>query len=291
MISAVVVYHSDLERLTATVASLRHQVDELIVIDVSPSGGAAGLPASDTVVLSRPANEGYGWACNIGITESNGDVVLISNADILYEDGAIAALARAARSGGLCAPLQTTHRDSRLPEDTAESLQLGISIAASANRWLGLGRRRFAARRSELLTDLPELLAVPTTMTLSGASLMASRATWDEVGGFDERFFLYQEDADLTVRCHELGVPVHLVAPALTFHESGSSRGGFDRAVLRWAMTSELSAWRAHHLPRPVLWLIQRVGLLIRAAHEAARGNRRHAHEWMRLVRTQASTP
>jgi Predicted glycosyltransferases len=107
MISAVVVFHSDLERLAESVESLRGQAQEIVVIDVSPLSETLGLPAQpDVTYHHRPANLGYGWACNIGIAASANDVVLISNPDVVYSQDALARLAEVATRGHLCGPVQ-----------------------------------------------------------------------------------------------------------------------------------------------------------------------------------------
>ena len=46
-------------------------------------------------------------------------------------------------------------------------------------------------------------------MWLTGACLMISRELWDRLGGFDDRYFLYWEDVDLSWRCEEAGGRLH----------------------------------------------------------------------------------
>lgn len=290
MISAVVVFHSDLPRLEATVETLRGQVDELIVVDVSPRGEAIAEVPLGSQVVDGVQNRGYGWACNRGIAASRGDEVLVSNPDVLYEENSVAALARVAAGGGLVAPLQSVHRGSRRPEHTFDSLQMGISVRASSNRWLGIGRRRFVAERTALLTTPPPVLPVPASMTLGGASLMAARATWERVGGFDERFFLYQEDADLSVRCREARIPVQIATDALVFHESGSARAGLDRTIVSRSVASERSAWRSHRLPVALLVVIQEAGMIGRAARNLLTGRTDHARAWLSIARRPIGT-
>lgn len=284
MISSVVVFHSDLARLRTTLTSLRHQSDETIVVDVSSQGEALTDSSLGVEVLDGAENRGYGWACNLGIAAAHGDLVLISNSDVVYADGSLAALARTGASGGLVAPLQTTRRGSRAASHTVETLQMGISVSASLNRWWGIGRRRFVKRRSALLAHPPAELWVPPDMTLSGASLLADRANWERVAGFDERFFLYQEDADLSVRCRLVGVLPVVATEALAFHDSGSARAGLSQQITMWAVASERSAWRAHHLPVALLVGVQLVGMVVRAAGCALSGRGSDAHTWWRTA-------
>ncbi len=288
MISAVVVFHSDLARLKMALESLTGQADEILVIDVSPSSGTRGLPPQPQVTyLPKPENLGYGWACNLGIKESTHDLVLISNPDVVYEDEALSQLAESARLGHLCGPVQLRGQSQDHGSDAAESLQLGISRAASLSRWLGIGRRGFDNRRRALLLDHDSAITVtPTDITLSGAALMATRETWERLGGFDERFFLYQEDADLCVRAHEMGIPVSLVRGARMAHWSGTARRDFDIAVVRWAMRSERQAWQAHDLPVAWLKLIQLLGVSARVMASLAHRRFRETAGWARTLGT-----
>jgi GT2 family glycosyltransferase len=67
---------------------------------------------------------------------------------------------------------------------------------------------------------------------LSGACMLARRDVLQQVKGFDERYFLYWEDADLCRRMRALGYQVRYVPAATAIHRVGhSSRGGRAAAV------------------------------------------------------------
>lgn len=53
----------------------------------------------------------------------------------------------------------------------------------------------------------------------SGCCLLLSRAVWDRIGGFDERFFLYMEDIDLSWRARHAGLGVRIAPRALFMHD------------------------------------------------------------------------
>ncbi|WP_433803708.1 glycosyltransferase [Actinomycetospora sp. CA-084318] len=277
-------FYSGAERLRTTLDSLRPQVDELTVVDVGPTGEVSRWSPPGVVVIDGSANRGYGWACNLGIAAARGDFVLISNPDVVYEADSVDAMVDVAAREALVAPRQTSRRDSRSATDAFECLQLGISPSASTIRWLNVGRRRFDRRRTAVLRRPDTMLTVPLDMTLSGASLMASRATWERVGGFDERFFLYQEDADLSLRTRSAGVDLVVANEARVFHETGSSRAGLDLTILSWAMASERIAWRSRGLPTGLLTAIQVLGLTARALRELCSGNMRAAMVWWRCA-------
>ena len=58
---------------------------------------------------------------------------------------------------------------------------------------------------------------------LSGCAIFTKRSTWEKLGGFDERFFLYVEDVDLGRRAAQLDVPVEYVPWVDVIHETGGS--------------------------------------------------------------------
>lgn len=287
LLSAVVVYHSNERALTATMASLTSQCDEVLVVDVSVAQSAPAVVDDSKVrVLPAAANRGYGWACNLGIAAASGDVILVSNSDITFEPGAVRALAEVvANVSGIAAPLQFPHEIGAVRNAT-ESLQLGISLRDALDRWLGLGRRATTARKAAVLTDADrsQTVRVPDALTLSGAALAATRAAWEAVGGFDEAFFLYQEDADLTMRFRQAGLTAWLVGAAQAVHTGGTNSRGLDEFTGRVALGSEQIAWRKHGLRVPLLKVIQTVGLSMRFLRSLVFVDMVSARVWWRLA-------
>lgn len=70
------------------------------------------------------------------------------------------------------------------------------------------------------------LSVLPTDVWFMGAALLLRGDCLREIGGFDERFFAYLEDADLCLRCQRAGWDVRYVADARCAHVGGSSSGG-----------------------------------------------------------------
>ncbi|SDF65195.1 hypothetical protein SAMN05660662_2922 [Blastococcus aurantiacus] len=67
---------------------------------------------------------------------------------------------------------------------------------------------------------------------LSGGALMISRHAWARLGGFDERYFMYAEDADLCARACREGFKPLYVASAVVEHEVGASSSAGGKLVL-----------------------------------------------------------
>lgn len=110
--------------------------------------------------------------------------------------------------------------------------------------------------------------APPGVPWLTGACLCFRLDAWQELGGFDERFFLYWEDVELSYRWVRSGGALELVDEATCVHQVGGTQGGgraksrayyyyncrnrllfaathLDRrGRLRWAVRAPAYAWR-----------------------------------------------
>ncbi len=72
----------------------------------------------------------------------------------------------------------------------------------------------------------------------TGCCLLLRPSTWQKLGGFDEAYFLYYEDADLSMRIQRvLRKSLRLVSSALLYHQNAGSSGGSGSAVHRYYQT------------------------------------------------------
>ena len=87
---------------------------------------------------------------------------------------------------------------------------------------------------------------------LSGACMLARRDALEEVGGFDERYFLYWEDADLCRRLRARGYHVRYVPEATAVHEVGHSSRRAKAASIRAFHASAYLYYTTHVAPAPL---------------------------------------
>jgi len=138
-------------------------------------------------------NVGYGRAANRALRDGEAELVCVSNADVLPEAGALAALAavaRAERRTGMVGPVfggDTNRYHAALP---GPGTMLARILAGS-----------FGERRQ----PTPGPGAVAEVGQPSGACFLLRREAWEELGGFDEGFFLWYEDVDLAKRLRDAG--------------------------------------------------------------------------------------
>jgi N-acetylglucosaminyl-diphospho-decaprenol L-rhamnosyltransferase len=232
-LSAIIVCYRTAAELAAAIASLRAQREppsEIIVID---NGAADGDPVPDgsqlkDVVVIRPSsNVGYGAACNLGVTSATGDELLLLNADVVLTADAIEKMrSRLARglSAGVVGP----------------RILAGESLQPSARAFPRL-RTGLLGRRSPLTRLLARLGAPPAEFRrsygpagqvdwVSGACMLVRREAFEDIGGFDESYWLYWEDADLCRRLADCGWRIYH-EPASVVHHATAASGINDRTI------------------------------------------------------------
>ncbi len=217
----VIVHFGSVSPTWATVASVLDDpstVDRrVVVVDNAGELDSAAAPTGVTVVSSGD-NPGYGAALNRGVTrlEKGGGCLgyVCLNNDVLMEPGFLDA-ARDALEAGAGAAGGPIYQDA----DHTEIWYAGGKI----NFALGIVRHHRtaeAARRPRRVSFIPA-----TAIAVHGAA-------WRMIGGFDERFFLYNEDVDLCLRLRRAGWELRFVPGMETVHLLGAATGSSGQSPL-----------------------------------------------------------
>jgi GT2 family glycosyltransferase len=137
-----------------------------------------------------------------------------------------------------------------------------------------------SARADEPTAALPPAL-VPTDW-LSGCCMLMTRAALERAGLLDERFFLYWEDADWSLRVRAAGFSTAVVPAARIYHKISVSAGGNDSPRKAYhKIRSHLAFARVHtpHLvPRLLRGLIRDIGWLLLKSRQPDRLRRARAY-------------
>lgn len=104
---------------------------------------------------------------------------------------------------------------------------------------------------------------------LTGASLLLRRAALEQVGLFDDGFFLYWEDTDLGFRLRRRGWRLGVAAESVVLHKEGASSGD-RRRVDRHSTASGIRFLRKH---APIPWISVPMFLAARIANRLVRGD------------------
>ena len=233
--SIIVVTYNSSSYIGACLAPLLGMLDvELLVVDNDSKDGTAAqvqreFPNIRLIALQE--NVGFGHACNIGVAASSGSFVLLLNPDAVAPAQAIRTVLefceqhpQAGIVGGSLVdpsglPLQSMGDMPSLPR-----LVLDKPMAWVAKHVGPRGLFRWVLGQCSAKFRLPHE-AEPVAW-VSGAFLCCRRSIWNEIGGFDEQFFLYYEDVDLCLRVSQAGWEVWHVPDAVVQHQSGASFGG-----------------------------------------------------------------
>ena len=199
------------ESLRECLHSIESQtLDGYEVVVVDNSGAKRVEPHDPRVkVISNDRNVGFGAAINQVIRESTGEYVATINDDAVAEPGWLEALVCAAASRadvGMCASLV------RLSGGGLDSAGMLIAGDGSGKqRGHGVPADGYARRANVLLP--------------SGSAALYKRAMLEDIGGFDETFFLYCEDIDLGLRGRWRGWECVFVPEARVEHRYSRSAG------------------------------------------------------------------
>jgi GT2 family glycosyltransferase len=225
-------------------------------------GTISDLPV---VVVALSDNRGFGAGCNAGWRRGDAPLVLFLNPDATIDEGSLRSLASVLDANervGLVGP-RILEADGSLAYSQRRFPRLRSTYA----RAFFLHRLfRQAAWADELVRDPAAYEGPSSPDWVSGACMLVRRSALEEVGGFDERFFLYCEDKDLCRRIREAGYDVRYEPAATARHHGGASA---PRAGLLPILARSRVAYARKHWSRPAAAL-ERLGVALNALTHAA---------------------
>ena len=213
-VSVIVVNWNGAKLLPGCLASLKAQTFkdvELIVVDNgSTDGSADGL--KDCVVIRLPKNRGFARGNNEGICAAHGEYIALLNNDARANRFWLGELVRAAekhpKAGMFASKVLTT---------SGKIDSAGCTVWPDGNG-MCRGRGEVGGNYAK-----QELVTFP-----SGCAAMYRRKMLDEIGIFDDRFFMYNEDTDLGVRGQRAGWKCIYVPTAIATHLYSQSSSAYS---------------------------------------------------------------
>jgi GT2 family glycosyltransferase len=99
----------------------------------------------------------------------------------------------------------------------------------------------------------------PSRLTwLSACSLLLTRETLERTGGFDEGFFMYWEDVDLSYRIRDAGLDLAVAEDAFVTHLGGATARHSPRSLIRF-FRKRTALWPLHVLVAAILSMVRRL--------------------------------
>ena len=238
----------------------------VVVIDNASADGStqhATLQDPRVELHVNQQNVGFARGVNQGLATVSTEYVLILNPDCYLMPGAVETLEGELARHPECtiAGPQILNDDGSVQGSARGDPTLFTGLFGRSTLFTRLfPRSRLARQNIRTDTDLVRRGESFSVDWVSGACFMARRETLAAVGGFDERYFLYWEDADLCRRLRNAGHTMRYVPTATVVHSGGvSSRGA--RALATQAFHKSAYTYYATHvarspIARAVAWVI-----------------------------------
>lgn len=215
-LAIVVVDYGSSALLAEHLVAVEHELPEALIVVVHNPTSAAECQAVEALVTERgwtavypTDNLGFGGGVNVGVIaaleSATTTMLMLLNPDASIGAEATALLVERARRDPLALVGPTVRRPDGRPWSSGHLL----SMHSGAMRSLG----------SAAPADDPG----PWMPWLSGACLVLSATLWRAVGGFDEDYFLYWEDVDLSKRVLDAGGSIVFLPEALALHDEGGT--------------------------------------------------------------------
>ena len=219
---------------------------ELIVVDNRSADGSAKLLAAEfpgIQLVVSDENRGFAAGCNAGERVATGNYLFFLNNDAVLVEDTPAILASVLETNpGVCACG---------PKLKSPDGQFEISFGndpSLAGEWrMRRMHRRLRDDRGEYSKILERRYDANRKVDwITGAALMVRREGFREAGGFDERFFMYFEDADLCRRMREMNYGILYVPSTPVLHVRGGSTDQNVRRVRSAYRESQIRYYRKH---------------------------------------------
>ena len=229
---------------------------EAIVVDnASDDGSRTSVEEFETStggvlpiqLIASECNLGFGAACNLAARKARGRYLLFVNPDAWIDEASLLRLVQALEADS---ELAVAAPRLRYPNGSPQFVWspptgvVGEAVQKLRNGFEG------AACNHELLPRL--LRPLLGAGWFSAACLLIRRDAFEAVGGFDEGYFLYFEDADLGLRIHRSGWRQRQIPGAEAWHVRGGATSGADLA--RGNGPGGLAATRPGALPPEIAW-------------------------------------
>jgi N-acetylglucosaminyl-diphospho-decaprenol L-rhamnosyltransferase len=250
-VAAVIVHYRTPDRLCYCLDALERQTracDDILVVDNSDAEDAIDIGSIDDRKwrLHRAStNLGFGAACDAGAAMTNSNYLLFLNADLVLSEDACEKLCAAVESGSQIAVVG--------PRIYGADGEIELSARSFPSLWTGiLGRSSLLTKMLVALNRAPSGVSAALACTgpvdwVSGACMLIRREAFEQVGGFDEGYWMYWEDADICRRLKDQGWGAMVCTDAQAQHSTGSS-GRSERTIR--AFHSSAARYYERHVAR-----------------------------------------
>ena len=189
---------------------------EIIVVE-NDSGDEFAGPLRDSALdfrlIETGANLGFTGGCNRGVAESTGEYVAFLNNDARPD------------SAWIRAAVATFERDQGVGAVASKVLDwdgVNVDFTEASITWYGMGYKPHAGQ-----PDTGEWTTERDVLFGTGAAMFIRATVFEELGGFDDRYFMFYDDVDLGWRLNLLGWTMRYQPASIAFHKHHASMKAF----------------------------------------------------------------
>ncbi|MGV0983520.1 MAG: glycosyltransferase family 2 protein [Limnohabitans sp.] len=251
-----------IDSLSGTIAQ------QIIVVDNASSDGSeqavADLPG--VALIRAPENLGFGKACNLGAKQASSEYLLFLNPDAAVYPGtlhkALAYMQDPANARvGICG-VQLVDESGHVARSCAR-FPSAMGFVAHA-----IGLDRLYPRLGHFMAEWPHDSTRQVDQVI-GAFFLVRRTLFEDLGGFDERFFVYFEEVDFSYRARQAGWRSVYLADVQAFHAGGGTSNQVKARRLFYSLRSRL-LYAAKHFSAAGAVLVLLATLLVEPLSRSA---------------------
>jgi GT2 family glycosyltransferase len=247
LISVVIPNYNGAAYLEACLNSLRAQTAgnfEIVVVDNGSRDLSVDVVRHCTpgaVLIRHAANLGFAGAVNSGVRASQGSWIAVLNNDTEVSPAWIAE----------CVAALTRHPDAAFLACRILDYRLRNRLYSAGDCFLRAG---IGYRRGMDLPDREEYRQEREVFAACGCAALYRKSVLEDLHGFDERFFAYLEDVDLSLRLQAAGHRGYYVPGAEVYHYGAATSGGEFSSLAVRLRTRNALLLLIKDLPAAVLW-------------------------------------
>ena len=259
--SIVIVNWNSGEQLRECIESIENfgmcgeKLTKVIIVDNCSTDRSAECVSSKIplVIFRNTINMGFGFACNQGASQCEDDYVLFLNPDTRLFAGS---LERALdfmekpenTKAGICG-IQLIDEDGHVARSCARFPSAGGFIAHA------LGIDRFIPTFSHFMAEWDHASTREVDQVI-GAFFLIRRVLFEKLLGFDEKFFVYFEEVDISYRAKQLGWSSVYLSEARAFHAGGGTSRKIKAKRLFYSLRSRILYSFKHFDPLSALFVL-----------------------------------
>lgn len=245
---------------------------EVIVVDNHSSDGTVAMIRKQfpkVILIENQDNKGFGRANNQGLKIAKGNYIMFLNTDVVVLDGAVDKLVEYLDMH----PNVMAVGPRLLNKDMTFQHACRRKLPNPFNSFFHLFGLIKIFKNNKQINDYKQFTADPEitgpTEAVSGAAMLFRRQVYEQIGGFDEQFFMYGEDLDFCKRIFDKGWLMVYLSSAKIIHFGGQSSGKrkvkslFNFYDAMWIYYKKHYGIKHSVVVNSTAWLLIRLRLLI----------------------------